>query len=274
MQELEARLANARFARRHVSKMAGIGVAALIAKVTTTRPAQAWEWRDHDHDRDDDRGDPGEHHHHHCFLKGTRIRTIAGERNVEALAVGDVLPTSFNGLQPIQWIGRHRFIRSDRCKPWVRGVLPVRVARSAIAADVPHTDLYLSQQHAIFIDGVLARVCSLINETSIALHDAEDVSELEYYHIKLRSHDVVYAEGAPCETLLEVEESAANFAEYLRMYGTPSEPARPCAPVLSYYSNRSRMRSHLRSALSPWIDRRGKIDIIRDRLEERALTLA
>jgi hypothetical protein len=100
------------------------------------------------------------------------------------------------------------------------------------------------------------------------------VTELEYYHIKLRSHDVVYAAGAPCETLLEVEESAVNFAEYLRMYGAPREPARPCAPVLSFYSNRSRMKSHLRSALSPWTDRRGQIDIIRDRLERRALTLA
>ena len=30
MQELEAHLANARFARRHLSKMAGIGLAALV----------------------------------------------------------------------------------------------------------------------------------------------------------------------------------------------------------------------------------------------------
>ena len=33
MQELEVRLAKAQFARRHVSKMAGIGLAAVIARL-------------------------------------------------------------------------------------------------------------------------------------------------------------------------------------------------------------------------------------------------
>ena len=60
-----------------------------------------------------------------CFLKGTRVRTTTGERAVEALAVGDLLPTRFNGIQPIQWIGRYRYTRSDVSKPWVRVVLPV-----------------------------------------------------------------------------------------------------------------------------------------------------
>jgi hypothetical protein len=41
MQELEAHLANARFARRHLSKMAGIGLAALVATLTMPKPAQA-----------------------------------------------------------------------------------------------------------------------------------------------------------------------------------------------------------------------------------------
>ena len=41
MQELEAHLAKARFARRHLSRMAGIGLAALIGKVAMPKPAQA-----------------------------------------------------------------------------------------------------------------------------------------------------------------------------------------------------------------------------------------
>ena len=267
MQELEVELAKARFARRHVSKMAGIGLAALVARMTMVKPAHADADGDNDDDDNDEEG-------RQCFLKGTRIRTITGEREVEDLAIGDLLPTRFNGLQPIQWIGRHRFTRSDRSRPWVRNVRPVRIARSALAPDVPHSDLYVSQQHAIFIDGLLVRVGSLVNDATIALADADDVGELEYYHIKLQSHDVIEAEGAPCETLLQVEESAANFADYLRMYGAPNEPAQPCAPVLSFYSNHSRVKSHLRSALSPWVDRRETIDIIRDRLERRALTMA
>jgi hypothetical protein len=209
-----------------------------------------------------------------CFLKGTRVRTVTGERKVEDLAIGDLLPTHFNGIQPVQWIGRYKYTRSDALRPWVRDVLPVRIARSAIAPNVPHSHLYVSQLHAVFVDGELVCVGSLVNGATIALHDADDLSELEYYHIKLQSHDIIYAEGAPCDTLLDVDEGAVNFVEYLRMYGAPSEPAQPCIPVLSFYNNRSKIKSHLRSALSPLVDRREKIDLIRDRLEERALTMS
>jgi hypothetical protein len=265
MQELEVRLAKAQFARRHVSKMAGIGLAAVIARLTMLTPARA----DADGDNDDTDNDEAP-----CFLKGTMVRTITGERKIEDLAIGDLLPTHSNGIQPIKWIGRYRFSRSDASRPWVRDVLPVRVARSALAADVPHSDLYLSQQHALFTDGALVRVGSLVNGATIALHDAGDLSELEYYHIMLQSHDVIYAEGAPCETLSDIAESAVNFVEYLRMYGPTNEMARPRMPVLSFTGTRSKMKSHLRSAISPWVDRREKIDIIRDQLEDRALTMA
>ena len=105
MQELEAHLANARFARRHLSKMAGIGLAALVATLTMPKPVQARHGEDNDHDRDD-RGDGWGGHGHggydpNCFLKGTRIRTIAGEHAVEDLAIGDLLPTHSNGIRPI-----------------------------------------------------------------------------------------------------------------------------------------------------------------------------
>jgi hypothetical protein len=264
MQELESHFAKAQFARRHLSKVAGIGLAVLIARLSMPKPAQAHDDDDHDW-----------HHHRHdpnCFLKGTRIRTAAGERAIEDLAIGDLLPTRFNGLQPIQWIGRYRYARGDLSRPWVRDVLPVRIARSALAADVPHTDLYLSQSHCIFIDGELVCVGSLVNGTTIALQDAGERSELAYYHLKLQNHDIVEAQGAPCETLLQVDENAVNFVEYLRMYGAQSEAVRPCVPI-RLSGNRSRLRSHLRSAFSPLLDRRQKADIIRDRLEDRALTM-
>jgi hypothetical protein len=43
MQELENHLAKARFARRHLSKMAGIGLAALVAALTMPKPAAGVE---------------------------------------------------------------------------------------------------------------------------------------------------------------------------------------------------------------------------------------
>src|SRR6516225_2657313 len=50
-----------------------------------------------------------------CFLKGTNIRTAEGDRRVEDLAMGDLLPTVFGGVCPIQWIGRYSLKkRSDQ----------------------------------------------------------------------------------------------------------------------------------------------------------------
>jgi hypothetical protein len=83
---------------------------------------------------------------------------------------------------------------------------------------------------------------------------------------------VIYAEGAPCETLLDVDENAVNFAEYVRQYGPSTMEATRCAPWVGFGA-RIEIKSRLRSAISPWIDRRQKLDIIRDELEERGIAL-
>ncbi len=132
-----------------------------------------------------------------CFLKGTKIRMAEGERKIEDLAIGDLLPTMFGGLRPIQWIGRYPFKKSDPAKPWIKPALPIRIARSALAPDVPHADLYVTAAHSLLVDGVLAPAETLINGTTITRYEAREHDELEFFHIKLESHDVVYAEGAP-----------------------------------------------------------------------------
>jgi hypothetical protein len=177
-------------------------------------------------------------------------------------------------VQPIQWIGSYRYGKSEAGKPWLRSVRPVRIARSALAPDVPRTDLFLTQAHGIYVDGALVEVGSLINGSTIALYPAEEFDELEFFHVKLKAHDVIEAEGASCETLLEVDEHVSNFADYFRRYGASADEGLPCLPVLSYGgSGRRQIQSRFRSAISPWLDRRQEIDVIRDRLEERALAL-
>jgi hypothetical protein len=211
---------------------------------------------------------------HPCFLRGTMIRTADGDRKVEDQAVGDLLPTMFGGMRPIQWIGRYPFKKSDASKPWVKGVLPVRIVRSALGPDIPDADLYVTQWHALFIDGVLIQAGSLINDTTIILYEAREYDELEFFHVRLESHDVIYAEGAPTETLLNVDETAVNFADYLRRYGTPKTEEAPCVPIVSYSGTRGVLKSRVRSAISPWFDCRKQIDVIRDRLEERGIILS
>jgi hypothetical protein len=100
-----------------------------------------------------------------------------------------------------------------------------------------------------------------------------DGDELEFFHIKFESHDAIYAEGAPVETLLSVDESAVNFAEYFRIYGVSEIEETRCASFAFYGGGRDELKSRFRSAISPWFDRRDPIDMIRDRLEERGIAL-
>ena len=202
-----------------------------------------------------------------CFLKGTTVRTVSGDRKIEDLAVGDLLPTMFGGLRPVQWIGRYPIKKSDPSTPWVKDALPIRIARSALGPELPHADLYVTGGHSLLIDGVLVPADMLLNGTTITRYEPES-DAMELFHIKLESHDVIYAEGAPVETLLTVRDSWVNFAEYFRQYGTVATDEARCAPHIHIWGGRIELMSRLRSALSPWIDLRDQADVVRDQLEE------
>ena len=101
-----------------------------------------------------------------CFLRGTRILPPRGEVRIEELAIGDLVETVRGEAMPIKWIGRNSFTSSG--SGWPESVMPIRIARFALDEQTPHTDLYLSPWHALFIDGVLMPVKDLVNGTSIA----------------------------------------------------------------------------------------------------------
>jgi Hint domain len=206
-----------------------------------------------------------------CFLRGTRLLTPDGERKIEDLRIGDLLTTLGGEAKPITWIGRSVYRRSTDSKH-PDNLLPVRVAKGALGPDVPHHDLFISQQHALWVDGFFIRAVDLINSSSITLQSAAELSEIEYLHVKLARHDVIIAEGAPSETLLVHSgnvERFDNFAEYLRLFGEDAADEHRCAPI-AFGSTRERIMSRLRSAMSPWIDCRNEFDKARDRIEELA----
>jgi hypothetical protein len=210
-----------------------------------------------------------------CFLKGTRIWTPDGESGVEDLRVNDLVVTSSGEAKPIQWVWGRRFERQSGRK-WDQEIVPIRVARSALGPNTPHRDLYLSRYHCLYVDGVLIPAVDLINDSTIARVDDIHLREIEYFHVKLDRHSVIYAEGAACETLravTAVNSDSVEFEEYRRLYGEPSLPDEPVAPVLGYNGGRARLRGRIRSAVSHVIDVRSKLEIVRDDLRERAQTL-
>ena len=189
------------------------------------------------------------HDEWNCFLRGTLIRGVDGYLPIEDLAVGDLLFTHFSRAVPIREIIRYSVSRRDDGR-WPDESMPVRVRAGAFAENVPARDLFISDSHAIFLGGALVPIESLINGKTISFDDRTDLDVLEYFHVQFDTHDVIDAEGLLCESHRD-------------------ETMALCAP-LALNGGRSRMYSHLRSAMAPFLDRRQPLDRIRDGLEARA----
>jgi glycosyltransferase involved in cell wall biosynthesis len=161
------------------------------------------------------------------------ILTDRGEVEVERLAIGDNVITADGAAQPIRWIGRRsyagRFARGAQ-------VLPICIRAGALDVDQPRRDLWVSPQHAMFLDGVLIEAIDLINGVSIV--QADRVERVDYFHIELDVHDVIVAEGALSESFVDDDSRGMfqNAHQFASLYpNTPSvRPARYCAPRLAF----------------------------------------
>jgi autotransporter passenger strand-loop-strand repeat protein len=139
-----------------------------------------------------------------CFRAGTRILTDHGEVAVEVLRIGDLVRTVLDeATAPIIWIG-HRDVDCAR-HPQPRKVWPVRISAGAFGPGRPGRDLFLSPDHAVYVNRVLIPVRHLINARSIVQVPMDRVS---YHHIELAQHDVVLAHGLPTETFLDLKDGA------------------------------------------------------------------
>ena len=134
-----------------------------------------------------------------CFARGTLIATDRGQVPVEDLARGDRVVTSDHGFQKVRWIGSQTVRAEGK-------MAPVVFAAGAIGND---RELAVSPQHRMLVSGPLAEALygesevmvpakSLINDSTIRSRSGGSV---EYFHILLGAHEVIFANGAPAESL-------------------------------------------------------------------------
>ena len=157
--------------------------------------------------------------------------TAAGACLIEDILPGDQVLT-LAGFKPVQEV-----LRFAAPSP------PVCIARSALGDERPNADLYLSSGHAILVDGVLVTAGSLVNGHSI--RSAAEITAPEYLHLEFAEPEMICVHGVACESYVE---------------------GRDADMVLDASGARAQIASHLRSALSPWIEVRRPVDILRDRL--------
>ena len=151
-----------------------------------------------------------------CFAAGTRIATTRGEVVVEDLRVGDLVRTVLGEAEaPIIWLGRRQVDCTRHPKP--RQVWPIRVAADAFGPRQPHADLFLSPDHAIYVNEVLIPIKFLVNDSTITQVPMDRVT---YYHFELPRHDVVLAQGLPAESFLDMRDGSndANRPGPVRLY--------------------------------------------------------
>src|SRR3984893_15489158 len=205
-----------------------------------------------------------------CFLKGTKISTPSGDRLVQELQIGDEVQT-LAGRKTIKWIGYNKFTKEEG-RAWQDSVMPICVARFAIDDHTPHRDLYISPLHCIFFNEALIPVMYLINEATIAQRMPSDMSAIEYYHVELDTHEVIYAEGASVESYDGWNrDNFSNFMQYERLYGAERQSKMtPFAPILRYHGRRQELNGLVSFLIPHVVDVRDPIQIAYDQLAKRA----
>ncbi|GAA3873276.1 Hint domain-containing protein [Celeribacter arenosi] len=179
-----------------------------------------------------------------CFTRGCLIATPDGARPVEALEVGDMVQTLDHGAQPIRWIGRTRLPATVlEHHPEFR---PVIVKRHSFGTGKPYRDTRFSPQHRLLVNGwraqllfgedeVLVPVKKLTNDRTI-ITDPE-LADVEYVHLLLDRHEVLFCDGIPTESLLTADiagEAGDSYRETRALLGDLPDhvgdmrAARPC----------------------------------------------
>ena len=188
-----------------------------------------------------------------CYCAGTRILTERGEVAVERLSIGDRVVTASGEARPVKWIGRRSyagvFARGNR------KILPVCLKAGSLADGSPRRDLWVSPNHALFIDGFLIPAEDLLNGRGIVQADAVDA--VHYFHVELDSHDVILAEGAWAETFVDDDSRLLfhNAHDFQRLY--PDDhggPARFCAPRICEGFELEAIRERLAGRRTPATD--------------------
>jgi len=142
-----------------------------------------------------------------CFTPGTRIATPWGPRAVESLRPGNRVLTRDDGVQRIVWTADSRHAATELAvRPDLR---PVRIAPGALGDGLPEAPLLLSPDHRVLLRGSRARDLFGCDEVLVRAADMEDgrgvvrsmaPNGVRYVHLMLSRHQILWANGAPCDS--------------------------------------------------------------------------
>jgi Hint domain len=179
-----------------------------------------------------------------CYVRGARILSDRGNVAIEDLKIGDRVMTRSGETRPIIWIGQRKVDCASHPKPEL--VWPICVSRNAFGENLPERDLWLSPGHNVFSEGVIMPIEALINEKTVTQHRLQSV---EYWHIELDAHDIVFAEGLPSESYLDIgnRNCFANAGEFVELHPdfAPKHEAETCVRLVKKGEEVTRTKAKL-----------------------------
>ena len=159
-----------------------------------------------------------------CFARGTGLLTPHGYRAVEDAEARRSADYRQWGRRPVRWIGWRTL---DLGPGTARFARPVLIVPGAFGQGLPARMLRLSPLHCVYADGVLIPVTHLVNGATILREEASVA--MTYYHVELDRHDILLAEGLPCESYFDAGNRGALYHEI----GRRSPARRPFAPSVT-----------------------------------------
>lgn len=107
-----------------------------------------------------------------CFTDDTMIMTDRGERPIQSLAIGDMVVTRDNGLQPIRWLGSKTVDASAEAAP-------IRIDAGLFGN---HSPLLVSPQHRMVYEGYEAALMFGASEVMIPARHLLNAQGLRVSH--------------------------------------------------------------------------------------------
>ena len=142
-----------------------------------------------------------------CFHGSTRIKILDGQKTACEIAIGDIVETE-RGPKSVRWIGRRMVSSSETAAN--EKLFPVKITAGALGNGLPEADLWVSRQHRMLVKSPVCRrmfgepeiLVSAIRLTALpGIFVDRSMAEPDYVHILFDDHEIIFAEGAPSESL-------------------------------------------------------------------------